>query len=154
LKAIATSLLKQANVLPIETSVTTSVDLLLVEDHGDTARVLQRILASAGYGVAHASNMKQARDLARERNFDLVISDLGLPDGSGLELMRFLGETQGLSGIALSGFGSAEDVEASAAAGFAEHLTKPIDWPQLRAAIDRLLVAKGQKRPAIVSANS
>ena len=144
LKAIETSLLDRSVALPLETNVHTSVEILLVEDHADTARVLRRILETAGYSVVHADNLAKGREIAGTRPFDLVISDLGLPDGSGLDLMRFLHTTHGLRGIALSGFGTAEDLAASSAAGFSEHLTKPIDWPQLRAAIDRL-VAQAQK---------
>ncbi len=142
LKAVQTSMLDHSAALPAETSANGSAELLLVEDHPDTARVLQRVLKNAGYSVAHANCVANARELAAQRNFDLVISDVGLPDGSGLELMQFLHSTRGWTGIALSGFGTAEDVAASAAAGFSAHLTKPVDWPQLRGTIDRLLAAK------------
>ena len=123
-----------------------SAELLLVEDHADTARVLTRILQSAGYQVWHAGTITAARELAGTRRFDLVVSDLGLPDGSGLELMRSLQQAHGLRGIALSGFGTDDDRAASAAAGFAEHLTKPVDWPLLRDAIARLLIAQSNER--------
>ena len=75
----------------------------------------------------------------RNFTFDLVISDVGLPDGSGLDLMSRLRERYSLSGIALSGFGMDEDRAASEAAGFAEHLTKPVDVERLRNAIERLM---------------
>jgi DNA-binding response OmpR family regulator len=68
----------------------------------------------------------------------LLISDVGLPDGSGLELMKALRDAQNIKGIALSGFGTDEDVAASAAAGFAAHITKPVDWDRLRAEIEKL----------------
>jgi CheY-like chemotaxis protein/anti-sigma regulatory factor (Ser/Thr protein kinase) len=113
-------------------------EILLVEDHQDTARVLRRILTKAGYHVDLAPGVSEARALAAEKAFDLVISDLGLPDGSGLELMRHLNKSYGLRGIALSGFGTDEDLAASRAAGFAEHLTKPVDWDRLKEAIGRL----------------
>lgn len=113
-------------------------EILLVEDHQDTARVLRRILTKAGYHVDLAPGVSEARALAAEKVFDLVISDLGLPDGSGLELMRHLSKNYGLRGIALSGFGTDEDLAASRAAGFAEHLTKPVDWDRLKEAIGRL----------------
>ncbi len=145
LKAMETSLLDSSVVLPLESGVPQMVRILLVEDHADTANVMRRILENAGYSVTHASNVATARELAMKQNFDLVISDLGLPDGSGFELMRYLKKTRGISGIALSGFGTEEDMAASSAAGFAEHLTKPVDWPQLRAAIDRLLEARTEK---------
>ncbi|HEY0725944.1 MAG TPA: ATP-binding protein, partial [Pyrinomonadaceae bacterium] len=144
LKAIETSLLDRSVSLPIEMGVAARVEILLVEDHADTARVLRRILEQSGYSVTHADSLAQARATTAQQHFDLVISDVGLPDGSGLDLMRFLHATYGLTGIALSGFGTAEDVAASSAAGFAEHLTKPIDWPQLRSGIDRLLARKLQ----------
>lgn len=117
------------------------IQILFVEDHEDTARVLSRILKNAGFDVSHAGTLAEARELAAGRRFDLLISDVGLPDGSGLELMQDLRDAQGLRGIALSGFGTEDDVAASAAAGFAAHLTKPVDWERLRAEIERLAPA-------------
>jgi DNA-binding response OmpR family regulator len=109
---------------------------------------MRRILESAGYTVSHASRISEARQLASEQKFDLVVSDVGLPDGTGLELMRELKGACGLNGIALSGFGTDEDVNASKDAGFAEHLTKPVDWDRLRDAIRRLVPAKGKQPPS------
>ena len=119
------------------------VQILLVEDHEDTARVLGRILRNAGFDVSHAGTIADARALAGSRRFDLLISDLGLPDGSGLDLMKALRDAQGTKGIALSGFGTDEDVASSEAAGFSAHLTKPVDWDRLRAEIEKLTAAKG-----------
>jgi CheY-like chemotaxis protein len=138
-----TSLLEgPAHLFDFETGAAGPATILLVEDHEDTARVMRRILESAGYKVAHAGGVADARALASATTFDILISDVGLPDGTGLELMQELRQTRGLSGIALSGFGTEEDLAASKAAGFAEHLTKPIDWERLRDAIARLLAAK------------
>jgi CheY-like chemotaxis protein/anti-sigma regulatory factor (Ser/Thr protein kinase) len=149
LTAMQTSLLEGPPVyLPPDTPAGRTANLLLVEDHEDTARVLRRILEQAGYKIAHAGTIAAARALAREWRFDLVISDLGLPDGTGLELMKSLREERGLTGIALSGFGTDDDLAASAAAGFAEHLIKPVDWPQLRAAIERLLARNATESTA------
>jgi signal transduction histidine kinase/CheY-like chemotaxis protein len=116
-----------------------SAEILIVDDHEDTARILERILRNAGYRVSSCGTSAEAGALAGERRFDLVISDIGLPDGSGLDLMRSLRETHGLSGIALSGFGMDEDLIASKAAGFVAHLTKPVDFERLRAAITQAL---------------
>jgi PAS domain S-box-containing protein len=139
LNAMETSLLEGPILfLESEPDATRHVQILLVEDHNDTACVLLRILKNACFDVSHAENVAKARALAKSRRFDLVISDLGLPDGSGLDLMRGLRESQGLTGIALSGFGMDDDLAASRAAGFAEHLTKPVDWEHLRSAIERL----------------
>jgi two-component system, chemotaxis family, CheB/CheR fusion protein len=142
LKAMETSLLAGPVVYAEESAPAGAVELLLVEDHADTARVLRRVLEHAGYSVKHAASLAEARELAATNAFELVISDVGLPDGSGLELMRSLHSSYGLRGIALSGFGTDDDRTASHAAGFAEHLTKPVDWPQLRGAIERLLASK------------
>ena len=139
LDAMETSLLDgPATYLVGDLAESKGVEILLVEDHEDTARVLRRILAKSGHEVSLANNVTDARALAAEKSFDLVISDVGLPDGSGLELMQHLSATYGLRGIALSGFGTDEDLAASRAAGFSEHLTKPVDWERLKSAIARL----------------
>src|SRR6476620_5176315 len=140
LKAMETSLL-EGPAYPLDHDGTDerSADILLVEDHEDTARALRRMLENAGYQVGYASTLASARDLAAKRRFQLVISDLGLPDGSGLDLMGELSDSGQLRGIALSGFGSESDVAAAKAAGFAAHFTKPVDWERLRDTIHRLL---------------
>jgi PAS domain S-box-containing protein len=140
LKAMETSLLEgPAYPLDHDGSARDSAEILLVEDHEDTARALRRMLENAGYQVGYASTVASARDLAAKRRFRLVISDLGLPDGSGLDLMSELGDSGELRGIALSGFGADSDVAAAKAAGFAAHFTKPVDWERLRHTIHRLL---------------
>jgi PAS domain S-box-containing protein len=139
LNAMETSLLEgPVFFLESDPADSSHVRILFVEDHADTARVLGRILKNAGFEVSHAASLAKARELAAGRRFDLVISDLGLPDGSGLDLMRGLRDAQGLRGIALSGFGTDDDVAASMAAGFAAHLIKPVEWEQLRVEIERL----------------
>jgi signal transduction histidine kinase/CheY-like chemotaxis protein len=144
LKAMETSLLEgPAYPLDHDGSAKDSAEILLVEDHEDTARALRRMLENAGYQVGYASTLASARDLAAKRRFRLVISDLGLPDGSGLDLMGELGDSGQLRGIALSGFGSDNDIAAAKAAGFAEHFTKPVDWERLRLTIHRLLDQRG-----------
>ena len=114
------------------------VCILLVEDHSDTARAMTTLLNRRGYDVRRAANMAEALKEANNRKFDVLVSDIGLPDGSGLELMRQLLEKGPVKGIALSGFGMEEDVNRSRQAGFSEHLTKPIDFKQLEAAIARV----------------
>ena len=112
--------------------------ILIVEDHKDTSDVLRRILEHAGYAITTCGAVEEAKAAVKDNKFDLVISDIALPDGSGLELMRDL-HGRGLSGIALSGFGTQEDLAASKAAGFALHLTKPVDLEHLRNSITKLL---------------
>lgn len=117
--------------------VSRDVSILLVEDHPDTARAMSKILKKRGYQVHSAPSMAQALQIAEKTEFDLLISDIGLPDGSGLELMRALCSKRPVKGIALSGFGMEEDVSKSHAAGFTEHLTKPVDIKHLEDAIAR-----------------
>jgi PAS domain S-box-containing protein len=112
------------------------VRILLVEDHKDTRATLQRYLQAARNEVTAASTAAQALEIAANAKFDLVISDLGLPDeGGGLAMMRLLRERHGLKGIAVSGYGMDEDVAQSHAAGFLHHLTKPFNIERLKSLI-------------------
>lgn len=115
--------------------------ILLVEDHVDTAAIMQRLLARRGYVVTVARTLAEAREAARAGEFDLLLSDLGLPDGSGLDLMREFSRTSKLPGIALSGYGMPDDDRKSLEAGFLDHLTKPVAMERLWSAIDRVLEA-------------
>jgi two-component system CheB/CheR fusion protein len=106
--------------------------LLVVEDHGDTADMIRLMLESEGHEVVLAGDVESALERAGQDDFDLLISDLGLPDGSGLDLMREL-QARGhkLPGIALSGYGQDSDIAQSRAAGFVAHIIKPIDMDRL-----------------------
>jgi CheY-like chemotaxis protein len=115
--------------------------ILLVEDHADTAEMMQRLLARRGYVVTVATTVAEARSAAQTQTFDLLLCDIGLPDGSGLDLMRELSRTARLPGIALSGYGMPDDTDKSLDAGFLEHLTKPVAVDRLWATIDRVLAS-------------
>ena len=120
-----------------------SLRILLVEDHPDTAQQLTRLLKRAGHEVTWAGSISQARALIAgsdnaERGFNILISDLGLPDGSGHELMRDLASHHSMPGIALSGYGMKDDILDSMAAGFSRHITKPVDWQELKIAIQKI----------------
>lgn len=112
--------------------------ILLVEDHAATRVSLQRLLERRGYQVMSAGSLGQARDLTSRERFDLLLSDIGLPDGNGYELMSELRQRWGLSGIALSGYGMETDLIQSKEAGFAEHLIKPVSAHALDAALDTM----------------
>ena len=116
--------------------------ILLVEDHADSAAVLSRLLQRSGHDVHTASSVAEARQLAKTltpaKPLDVVISDLGLPDGSGLELMRELRTNAPIQGIALSGYGLDSDRAASTSAGFARHLVKPVNPRVLTQALAEL----------------
>jgi CheY-like chemotaxis protein len=109
--------------------------LLLVEDHAPTLLVLSRLLTRAGHQVSAAKSIAEARAAAATGAFDLVISDLGLPDGTGIDLMQQLQDAHGLRGIALSGYGTEDDLRRSQDAGFVAHLVKPVDINDLRRAL-------------------
>lgn len=117
-----------------------SVDtaILLVDDHEATLRAVEDILKRRGYKVMAVTTVEEAKVLARRQAFDVVVSDVGLPGESGLELMTHLRDTYGLKGIALTGYGTERDIQRSKEAGFAIHLTKPVSSAALTAAVSTL----------------
>jgi CheY-like chemotaxis protein/anti-sigma regulatory factor (Ser/Thr protein kinase) len=112
--------------------------VLLVEDHEDTRRIMARLLKTAGYAVTPTASVKEAIEAADKYSFEFLLSDIGLPDGSGTEIMRHVKNTTGIKGIAISGFGQEEDLRKSREAGFETHLTKPVDFQQLQDAMLRV----------------
>jgi PAS domain S-box-containing protein len=114
--------------------------ILLVEDHADTAWLLARLLRTDGHAVSTAGSVAEgvAAATADGAAFDVLVSDLGLPDGSGYDLLRRIRASgSALKAICLSGYGSAGDVEQSRAAGFLDHVVKPVTLDALRAALRR-----------------
>ena len=107
------------------------VRLLLVEDHEDTNRSLTRMLRRRGYEVHQAYDVRSALDLATDKDFDVLVSDIGLPDGSGTDLFRALRAKRQIFGIALSGYGMEDDIRRSIDVGFSHHLVKPVDLNKL-----------------------
>ncbi len=105
--------------------------ILLVEDHEDTNRSLTNLLRRRGYQVESAFNLESALDLSSKVQFDVLISDLALPDGSGIDLVQRLQSTRPIVGIALTGFGMEDDIRKGREAGFHYHLVKPIDLNRL-----------------------
>ena len=125
--AVAVALPPRAAVLPA-----VPLRILVVEDHPSTRQTLCLLLGRDGHHVVPVGSMAEALIAAALEPFDLVISDLGLPDGTGDDLMTKLRATYGLRGIALSGYGSEDDVGRSKAAGFFTHLVKPVSISDLR----------------------
>jgi CheY-like chemotaxis protein len=109
--------------------------ILVVEDHPATRVSLTRLLTRRGYEVVCAGSVAEALERASEKTYDLVVSDIGLPDGDGYSLMTRLRDGYDLSGIALSGYGMEQDIARGRAAGFTEHLIKPVSVQ----ALDRAL---------------
>ena len=120
-----------APVLPPPQPERHAMRILLVEDHEDTNRSLTNLLRQRGYHVQSAVNLQSALELSAKEEFDVLISDLGLPDGSGIDLMERLNSKRPLLGIALTGYGMEDDIRKSHAAGFRHHLVKPIDLNRL-----------------------
>ena len=115
------------------------VRFLLVDDHADTLESLRSLLAREGHEVRTAATISQALEIAETYEFEILISDIALPDGQGTELLARLKSARNPPlGIALSGFGMEDDRKRSKRAGFAEHLTKPVDFAVLQRAIKRL----------------
>ena len=112
--------------------------ILLVEDHDDTARALVRLLSTRKHQVEVASSVAAAAEAVSARAFDLLICDIGLPDGTGFEIVQRIRKTSATPVLALSGFGNTDDLAKAKAAGFDAHLTKPVNFQRLEATIWQL----------------
>jgi signal transduction histidine kinase len=142
----------EAASLPRAAEKRKSVRLLLVEDHEDTNRSLTKMLRRRGYEVHPAYDVRSALDLAASKEFDVLVSDIGLPDGTGNDLFRALRAGRPIFGIALSGYGMDEDVRRSRDVGFAHHLVKPVDLNKLDSLIQGVPVVEGTDSTGSVSA--
>jgi PAS domain S-box-containing protein len=114
------------------------INILLVEDHPDSARALTQLLCKQGHVVQTAGTVVAALKAVAERPFDVLICDIGLPDGTGFQLIETVRKNSTIPAIALSGFGMEEDVSQSESSGFDVHLTKPVNFHNLEAAIRKL----------------
>ncbi len=128
--------------LPLSDGERKSMRILLVEDHEDTNRSLTNLLRRRGYYVRSANSISSAVQCAADQPFDLLVSDIGLPDGTGIDLMARLNTEHAMVGIALTGFGMEEDVRRSREAGFREHLVKPVDLNKLDAVIQDVALSR------------
>lgn len=112
--------------------------ILIVDDHEDTAELFAMTLRDRGHDVTVVSTVADAIRVVSDGCCEVVVCDLRLPDGNGWDLMRTLASEHKMTGIALSGLGYAADIERSRAAGFARHLTKPVDLETLIHAVESL----------------
>ncbi|HEY3873915.1 MAG TPA: ATP-binding protein [Candidatus Kapabacteria bacterium] len=113
--------------------------ILLIDDHSDTSTTVAMVLERKGYSVRIARTAQEALDAMNREVPQLIISDIGLPDESGLTLLPKLKKLSDIPAIALSGFGSDEDRERSREAGFNAHMTKPFSIVKLDETIAQLL---------------
>ncbi len=124
---------------PLNNSPRRPLRILLVEDSPESRQVLERLLTRRGHTIHSAGSLAEALTIADTQELDLLLSDISLPDGSGLDLMRRLQAVHPITGLALSGLGTELDRSQSLSAGFSEHLTKPVDFPTLEAALARVI---------------
>ena len=115
-----------------------SLRILVVEDHGDTLQVLSRLLSHFGHEISVADCTQSALEIVQSKKFDVVLCDIGLPDGSGYDVISQAKRKQPVKGVALTGFDNNEDIRRSREAGFDFHLTKPVDFHELRTVLGQI----------------
>ncbi len=115
-----------------------ALQVLLVEDHQDTRRILSRLLTHFGHKVLAAENVRRALEIISSEELDVLLCDIGLPDGSGYEVISQAKRKHSIKAVALTGFGTEEDVRRSKEAGFDFHLVKPIDLHELQTVLDKV----------------
>lgn len=118
-----------------------TLQILVVEDHGDTRRVLTGLLGHFGHSISAADNVESALAFVRAKHFDAIVSDLALPDGSGCDVIREAKRCHRLTGVALTANSEDEAIARGRDAGFDYHLTKPIDFAQLRDVLGHIAAA-------------
>jgi len=124
---------------PISPKQERALRILVVDDHADTRRVLANLLRARGHEIFTAVNVATGLEVLSRESVDVLLSDIGLPDGTGYGLMERAKALQPLTGIAISGFGTAEDVARAIEAGFAHHLVKPVNFNQVEVALARVM---------------
>ncbi|GEP45062.1 PAS domain-containing hybrid sensor histidine kinase/response regulator [Brevifollis gellanilyticus] len=127
---------------PADAPPASVIRIMLVEDHEDTRRILQRLLERWGHHVTVAGNVADARRAITSGEFDLLLSDFGLPDGTGLDVIAALREKSTIPAVAMSGYGMDADLARTRAAGFSEHLVKPITADVLKQLVSRYAAAR------------
>ncbi|SIT45916.1 PAS/PAC sensor hybrid histidine kinase [Paraburkholderia ribeironis] len=126
----------QPTVAPDAVHTAGRLNVLLIEDHVDTAEVMAQLIRSLGHEVKVVGRVDDALAATQLQVFDLIVSDVGLPDGTGLDFIRAFREHSDAPAVALTGFGTDEDVRRCMGAGFTSHLTKPVNFGQLETMIE------------------
>ena len=111
--------------------------VLVVDDDDDTLRAVVRLLELHGYAAHGARGFQDAIDVWRTSGCDVLVADIALPDGSGLDLMRLL-RPSGVRGVSVSGHVDPAHLKASRDAGFSAHFVKPVRFEDLLAAVERV----------------
>ena len=114
--------------------------ILVVEDHSDTLQALSRLLSHFGHEISLADRAQTALNIIDSKEFDVVLCDIALPDGSGYDVIAEAKRKRSVKAVALTGFSGTEDIERGKQAGFDFHLTKPVDFHELRAVLGQVAV--------------
>jgi hypothetical protein len=117
-----------------------SLRILVVEDHSDTLEALSRLLEHFGHEISTAEDAQSARDMINSKEFDVILCDIALPDGNGYDIIAEAKRKRPLKAVALSGFAARDDIERGRKAGFDFHLTKPVDFHELRSVLGQIAV--------------
>ena len=112
--------------------------ILVVEDHDDTRVTLSRLLTHFGHQISVAASKQVALEMIATKNFDVVLSDIALPDGDGYDVISHAKQKQAVKGVALTGFDRDEDIRRGKEAGFDFHLSKPVDFHELRTVLGQV----------------
>ena len=112
--------------------------ILVVEDHSDTLEALSHLLSHFGHEISVADRAQNALNIIDSKEFDVVLCDIALPDGSGYDVIAEAKRKRPVKAVALTGFGGTEDIERGKDAGFDFHLTKPVDFHELRAVLGKI----------------
>jgi CheY-like chemotaxis protein len=115
-----------------------SLRILVVEDHTDTLEALSRLLTRFGHEISVADRAENALNMIDSKQFDVVLCDILLPDGSGYDVVAHAKRKGPVTAVALSGFAATEDIERGRKAGFDFHLAKPVDFHELRSVLGQV----------------
>jgi CheY-like chemotaxis protein len=114
--------------------------ILVVEDHSDTLQALSRLLSRFGHEISVSDTAHNALNIIDSKEFDVLLCDIALPDGSGYDLVAQAKRRRPVKAVALTGFGTTDDIKRGQQAGFDFHLTKPVDFHELRAVLGQIAV--------------
>jgi hypothetical protein len=115
-----------------------SLRILVVEDHSETLEALSRLLSHFGHKVSVADSAQNAMNMIDSKEFDVVLCDIALPDGSGYDVIAEAKRKRPVKAVALSGFAATEDIQRGRQAGFDFHLAKPVDFHELRSVLGKI----------------
>jgi len=115
-----------------------SLRILVVEDHSETLQALSRLLSHFGHEISVADGAQNAKNMIDSKEFDVVLCDIALPDGTGYDVIAEAKRKKPVKAVAISGFAATEDIERGRRAGFDFHLAKPVDFHELRSVLGQI----------------